>query len=72
MMIKSKNLLVVLAGVLVVALGLIGYLFYSQSATSLKKQSSSDDTSSIEEDLNSTEINSVDSDLTNIEKQISQ
>ncbi len=79
MIITAKNMLFVLAAILVVALGVIGYVYYSQNlslgkmdrvASELKEQSSSDDVSSIEADLNDTEMDSIDSDLTNIEKEI--
>jgi len=81
MIITAKNMLFVLAAFLVVVLGVIGYVYYSQSlilgmtdrvTTSLKKQDSSDETASIEKDLNDTEMNSIDSDLIIVETQISQ
>ena len=74
-------MIMVLAAILVVALGVISYVYYSQGvtvgtmdkvATDLKTQSSSDDAASIESDLKDTEIDSLDSDLNSIEKQIFQ
>ncbi len=79
MIINAKNMLMVLAAILVVALGVIGYVYYSQGValgtmdkvtTTLQTQSNSDETDSIEKDLNDTEIDSLDNDLDSIEKEI--
>ncbi len=79
---NSKNVLMILSGTLVVVLGLIGYILYSQSKTPTKKQttdvqavqleqqSDSDTTDSIEKDLNDTDLTNIDKESTSIQAEI--
>jgi len=55
---KSKNFLMILAGTLVVALGLVGYFLYSQPRDNTQLT----DIDSIEKDLNNIELDNIDSD----------
>lgn len=75
----------ILAGSLVVALGLSGYVLYSRTKTAsnsnptqttdsqsakLQQQSNSDDINSIEKDLNGTDLNNIDKESTSIQAEI--
>ena len=72
----------ILAATLVVALGLIGYFLYFQSreifrnkvtdsqSMELEKQSSSDETDSIEKDLDETNLNDIDKESVIIEAEL--
>jgi hypothetical protein len=81
-MIKTKYTLLLLAGFLVVILGLVGYFLYNNNipltpakdpvTTSLNKQSSEDDSASIEKDLQDTDTDSINSDLDSLEKEVAQ
>lgn len=78
----SKNSLMILAAALVVALGLIGYFLYFQSreisqnqttdpqSVELEKQSNSDETDSIEKDLNDTNLTNIDKESVSIEQEL--
>lgn len=76
--IDPKNTIIVLAGGLVVILGLAGYImFLSQKETTevqvspeirkIQTQSASDETPAIEADLNNTDIDSIDKDLNDMQ-----
>ena len=79
MIIKSNNFLTVLAAFLVIALGVMGYVIYSQDQTlrsldkqtfTLSKQSNSDETSQIEEDIEDTDFSGLDKEVVDIESEI--
>jgi len=76
---KSNNFLMMLAAFLVIALGIMGYMIYTQDKTlksldkatfSLSKQSSSDETSKIEDDLEDTDFSNLDKEVFGIESEI--
>lgn len=68
----------ILAGALVIILGLTGYFLYAQSqkasqdpqSIKLEQQSDSDETDSIEKDLNETDFQNIDEESTSIETEI--
>ena len=78
----SKNSLMILAATLVIALGLVGYFLYFQSrgisqnqtvdpqTMEFEKQSNSDETDSIEEDLNDTNLDDIDKESVIIEAEL--
>jgi predicted negative regulator of RcsB-dependent stress response len=78
-----KNKLLLLIGVLVIVLGITGYILYSKTKTPVnqtqpsdsqsvkfEQQSSSDDTSSIEKDLNNTDLDDIDKESKSIQTEI--
>ena len=73
---KTNNLIMWLAGFLVVALGIMAYLTYGKSApvdvqtTTLSKQSSSDELDTIESDVEATEFDNLDKELIDIENEL--
>lgn len=72
----------ILAGSLVVALGLTGYVLYSRTKTTsqnqpvdqqsakLEKQASTDDATSIEKDLKDTDLDNIDKESVSIQTEI--
>jgi hypothetical protein len=79
MKLKSTNFMIVLAGFLVVALAIMGYILYQQDKTlksldkatlNLTKQSQSDDTQAIENDLEGTDLSDLDKEVVNIEAEL--
>jgi len=81
----GKNTLIILAGSLIVILGLSGYILYSRNkpqatttqtqttdsqSAKLGQQSNSDDINSIEKDLNNTDLNNLDKESTSIQTEI--
>lgn len=76
---KSNSFLLTLAAFLVVALGIMGYMIYNQDPISnkvdvqtvtLNKQSPSDETDAIEKDLNNTDLDSIDKEVGDIDKEL--
>lgn len=73
---KTNNLIMWLAGFLVIALGIMAYLTYGKSApvdvqtTTLSKQSSSDELDTIESDVEATEFDNLDKELIDIENEL--
>lgn len=67
--VKPKDTILLLSALLVVLLGLFAY-FNSRSTAKREVSVLSDEVSAIEKDLNSTNVNSLDSDLPMIEGQL--
>ena len=73
---KNKNLIMWLAGFLVVALGIMAYLTYGKSTpvdvqtAIISKQSSSDELDAIETDIEATEFDDLDKELIDIENEL--
>jgi Tfp pilus assembly protein PilO len=76
---KNNNFMMLLAGFLVVALGIMGYVIYNQNKVlesldretlKLNTQSSSDDTAEIQNDLEDTNLNDLDKELIDIEAEL--
>lgn len=76
---KTNNFMMLLAGFLVVALGIMGYVIYNQNKVlesldketlMLNTQSTSDDTTEIEEDLDNTDLDDLDKELIDIEAEL--
>ena len=77
---KGNNLLITLAGFLVIALGIMAYVTYNMKpdnvitdtqTVTLMQQSEDDETESIEKDLNDTGLDDMDKELDDIDKELS-
>lgn len=79
--IHPKNTLIVLAAVLVVTLGLLGYWLYltntkapttsvSPEIRKIQSQASSDEVDAIEKDLMDTDVEGIDKELSEIEAEL--
>lgn len=79
---KSKTFLLILAACAVVILGVVGYVLstgkyqdvanYKNEIRNIQSQSSSDETESIEKDLNETSFDDLDKELLEIEAELSR
>ena len=76
----DKNTFLLLAGTAVILLGLVSYFFSTQNpvrqayvdnqTVKLETLSNSSDSDSIEKDLNDTDLNSLDTELDDIDKEL--
>ena len=73
---KTNNVIMWIAGFLVVALGVMAYMTYGNSTpvdvqtATLSKQSSSNELDSIESDVEATEFDNLDKELIDIENEL--
>lgn len=78
-MTKPKNFMLLLAAIAVIALGTMAYVIYYQdqvlqnmdkATVTLGQQSTSTETESIEKDLDNTNLDNLDQELSDIEKEL--